>query len=193
MGSCIYLGKVEGIGQCTVLEHVCIGFSLQNNTFKIEVKQIYVWGEKKTKQNPCVWRTHSNRASPNVCLYLWKWWTERALPNSRPGLSAESQHNEDIDQWLCVWLWYKSHLINEDLAVMRVTKAVLSHLSNPVLCPYLRTNVSSQRRQMFGREWGKTMDELPFSQMGKSAEEDAWVWHVQTPPQCCPELGNIRS
>lgn len=50
---------------------------------------------------------------------------------------------------------------------------MLSHFSNPVLCPYLRTNVTSQRRQTFHREGGKTMDELRFSQMGKSAEEDA--------------------
>lgn len=40
---------------------------------------------------------------------------------------------------------------------------------------------------------GKTMNAHPSSQMGQSAEEDAWVWGMQTPPQCGPGLGNICS
>lgn len=50
---------------------------------------------------------------------------------------------------------------------------LLSHLRNPVLHLYLRTNDSSQRRQMFHRRRGKAMDEPPSSQMGQSAVEDA--------------------
>lgn len=183
-----YSGKVEGTGYM-YSSRICVDRFFVSRTilFKLYSSRFMFVGKEQTE--PMYLKKHSNRTSPNVCLYLWKWWKGRVLPNSRPGWSAESQHNEDIDQWLRVWLWYRSHLINEDLEWGESPKATLSHLSSPVLRSYLRTNVSSQRRQMFHREGGKTMDELPFSQMGKSAEEDAWVWWVQTPPQLPPRTG----
>lgn len=41
--------------------------------------------------------------------------------------SAESQQNKDIDQSLCLLLWYRSTLINGVSAMRRVTKYCSNH------------------------------------------------------------------
>lgn len=137
--------------------------------------------KQANKQNLCVWKSiQTERRQMCICV-VESDGKGTVLSNNRPSWRAEGLHNEDIDQRLCVWLWHSSPLINGDLAVLRVTK-------------HCFVWTWEQMIQVKKGKWctkGKTMNAHPSSQMGQSAEEDAWVWCMQTPPQCGPGTGNI--